>query len=606
MNKFRAVLDIFRYDIPFSKKLNRLYIIIFIIPLFLINLSLASHVAGLLEKQLRYAATANYQQTLEYLKAELSYYDTLAFTLSRVDNLQILYQNRRRLAGMSANELSIHKRDLEAAIYTAISRSSVAGFSLYLDGALGILANQSTYFSFDEIRDRKWFSEIDFYFKKHRRSFLLCPPGWLEQDGGKIVSFARTIFSKDNYWELFGLVRVDIHLSVFTAILEKNNSNAGSISYIVNYENEIIALSNGPAAGIVPSPEDFLSYSPVETDAQWRPILINGQEFITRRAPVGKYRINLITLIPTSAIRRDSVMLQIVVFFILAGLSCAAGFFFYREFSTLATRIRLIIRRMQATNQGNLEPITEYAGQDEVGQLIVNYNLMVENLRAFAEYKYQSGMELKNYELQVLQEQINPHFLYNTLEMINWLAKNGLTEKVGAAVDALARFYQAALGGGKNMVPLRNELAHVEAYINLQNMRFEDVLHYRCEYPEEALACLVPRTILQPIVENAILHGILEKVSGEGSILVKVKAEGRVLRICIEDDGVGMDAGEVERLNSGTANDGYGAANVAKRLKLMYGPGGGLFCRSEKGRGTTVTLTLPAETGDGPTVPGPG
>jgi two-component system sensor histidine kinase YesM len=606
MKKFRTILDIFRYDIPFAKKLNRLYIIIFIIPLFLINLGLASYVAGLLEKQLRYAATANYQQTLEYLKAELSYYDTLAFTLSRIDNLQILYQNRYKLAGMSANELSIHKRDLEAAIYTAISRGSIAGFSLYLDGELGILANQDTYFSFDEIRNQRWFNEIGLYFKKHRRSFLLCPPTWIEQDGDKIVSFARTIFSKDNYWELFGLVRVDIPLSVFTGILVKNNSNAGSVSYIVNYENEIVALSNGPAAGIADSLGDFLSYSPVETDALWRSVLIDGQEFITRRAPVGKYRINLITLIPTSAIRQDSVTLQIVVFFILLGLSYAAGFFFYREFSTLTTRIHLIIRHMLATNQGNLEPITEYAGQDEVGQLIVNYNVMVENLRAFAEYKYQSGMELKNYELQVLQEQINPHFLYNTLEMINWLAKNGSTEKVSAAVDALAQFYQAALGGGQNMVPLRNELAHVQAYIDLQNMRFEDVLHYRCESRDEALACLVPRTILQPIVENAILHGILEKESGEGSILVKVEVEGPLLRICIEDDGVGMDGGQVERLNNGMANGGYGAANVAKRLKLMYGPSGGLFCRSEKGRGTRVTLTLPVQTGDSSTVPYPG
>jgi two-component system sensor histidine kinase YesM len=602
MNRFRAILDIFHYDIPFSRKLNRLYIIIFIIPLLLINLGLASYVAGLLEKQLHYSAAANYQQTLEYLKAELSSYDTLAFTLSRIDNLQTLYQNRRKIADMSANELSIYKRDLEAAVYTAISRGSIAGFSLYFDGELGILANRTAYFSFDEIRDDIWFKEIESYFRKHRRSFLLCPPGWIRQSDNKIVSFARTIFSKDNYWELFGLVRVDIPLSVFTEILEANNSNAGSISYIINYEDEIVALSNGTSGSPAVPLGDFISYSPVETNAGWRTIFINGQEYIIRQAPVGRYRINLVTVIPISAIRRDSTTLQITVFLGLLGLSITAGLFFYREFSTLTTRIRLIIKYMQATNKGNLEPITEYAGRDEVGQLIINYNTMVENLRSFAEYKYQSGMELKNYELQVLQEQINPHFLYNTLEMINWLAKSGSNEKVSAAVDALAQFYRAALGGGKNTVPLRNELAHVQAYINLQNMRFEDVLHYRCECPEEALACLTPRTILQPIVENSILHGILEKESGEGLLLVKAELAGggrRVLRIYIEDDGVGMDAEQTEKLNRGRAGGGYGAANVAKRLKLMYGPGYGLYCQSERGRGTRVVLTLPAMSGAG-------
>jgi two-component system sensor histidine kinase YesM len=597
MNRFRAVLDIFHYDIPFSRKLNRLYLIIFIIPLLLINLGLASYVAGLLEKQLRYSAAANYQQTLEYLKAELSYYDTLAFTLSRLDNLQILYQNRRKIADMSANELSVYKRDLEAAVYTAISRGSIAGFSLYFDGELGILANLTTYFSFDEIRDDIWFNEIESYFRKHRRSFLLCPPGWIRQGDSKIVSFARTIFSRDNYWDLFGLVRVDIPLSVFTGILEANNSNAGSISYIVNYENEIVALSNGSSGSLAAPFGDILPYSPVETDAGWRTVFINGQECITRQAPVGRYRINLVTVIPISAVRRDSTALQITAFLVLLGLSITAGFFFSREFSTLTTRIRLIIKYMRAANKGDLGPITEYAGRDEVGQLIVNYNAMVESLRSFAEYKYQSGMELKNYELQVLQEQISPHFLYNTLEMINWFAESGSTEKVSAAVDALAQFYRAALGGGKNMVPLQNELAHIQAYINLQNMRFEDVLHYRCEYPEEALACLTPRTILQPIVENAILHGILEKDSGEGRLLVKAELADGVLRIYIEDDGVGMDAGLVEKLNQGRADGGYGAANVAKRLKLMYGGAYGLYCQSERGRGTRVVLTLPAKTG---------
>jgi two-component system sensor histidine kinase YesM len=313
------------------------------------------------------------------------------------------------------------------------------------------------------------------------------------------------------------------------------------------------------------------------------------------QAPLSKYRVNLITIIPLSSIRNLGRRLQIIASLVLVLLSLIAGLSFRVEFSNLTTRVNLLIRYMRATNNGVPEPIAGSAGRDEVGQLIANYNKMVENLRAFAEYKYQSGMELKNYELQVLQEQINPHFLYNTLDMINWLAKSGLNEKVSAAVDSLAQFYRAALGGGRQMVPLRNELAHCQAYIDLQNMRFENVLRYHCECPERTLSCLVPRTILQPIVENAIVHGILEKESGAGNILVQAGLEEGRLRILIQDDGVGMSAGDVEKLNHETS--GYGAANVAQRVRLMYGQEYGLRYYSERGAGTRVILTLPAETG---------
>jgi two-component system sensor histidine kinase YesM len=592
--RLRNLFTIFHYDIPFAKKLNRVYLLIFILPLLLINFYLASYVARLLEQQLRYSAAANYQQTLQYLEAELSYYDTLAFTLSRIGEFQYLYQNRRNIRDISANEVNILKRELETAIYTAISRVSIAGFSVYLDGELGILANQNTFFGFNDIEDDIWFKEMMIHFKRHRRSFLLCPPAWKTANEKKVVSFARTIFSKDNYWELFGLVQVDIPLDTFMDILDKNNSHSGSISYIINYENEIVVASDMfPDEGA--SLRGLFPYNPLEISGAWQNVRINGQYYITRQAPVGKYRINLITLIPINAIRADSRTLQFVVFLILLALSIMTGIFFSREFSVLAARIQLIIKYMQATNDGILTPISEYAGKDEVGQLITNYNKMVENMRSFAEYKYQSGMELKSYELQVLQEQINPHFLYNALEMINWLAKNGHNERVSAAVDALAQFYQAALGRGKNIVPLQNELTHVQAYIDLQNMRFENVLQYRCVFPEEALACMVPRTILQPIVENAILHGILEKECGAGSITVAVELEGENLLIEVQDDGVGMSAGQTEKLNAGAISGGYGAVNVASRIRLMYGPDYGIHYQSEKGKGTCVQFTLPAQ-----------
>jgi two-component system sensor histidine kinase YesM len=584
----RRLLYVLHYDVPFAKKLNRIYLAVFIIPLALINLFLASSVAGLLEKQLRYAASVNFEQTLRYLEAELSSYDTLAFTLSRIDLFQTLYENRRALGEISSNEMSLLQRDLETAVHTAISRSSVAGFAFYLDGELGILRNGTSYFGFAGIQNEVWFREMTAQFARHRRSFLLCPPAWIREGEQNQISLFRTIFSRENYWELFGLARIAIPLSRFTAILGKNAASSGGVSYLVNYQGELVASSGG-GPGELP----LLPYRASEPEGGWRTGDIAGRRCLIRQAPVGKYRINLVTFIPLTSIRRESVTLQMIVFMILLFLSAAAGFVFHREFSAVAARIQVVIQHMQAANSGTLSPILGRRGKDEVGQLMGNYNKMAENLRAFAEYKYQSGMELKNYELQVLQEQINPHFLYNTLEMINWLAKNGQAEKVSAAVTALARFYQAGLGDGKSSVPLQKELEHVQAYIDLQNIRFENALDYYATTAGEADSSLVPRTILQPIVENAIIHGILEKESGAGSISVRAETAGNCLWIYVEDDGAGMTLEQTERLNSTGSGARHGAANVAMRIRLLYGAAYGLSFQSAPGQGVRAVFQLP-------------
>jgi two-component system sensor histidine kinase YesM len=281
---------------------------------------------------------------------------------------------------------------------------------------------------------------------------------------------------------------------------------------------------------------------------------------------------------------------------VLIVLGLAAGYLFSKIFRSLTNRIQLIIDHMRHTNQGQPDPIPDVPGTDELGQLIENYNTMVGDIQTFAEYRYQSGMALKSYELKVLQEQINPHFLYNTLEMVNWLARNGQNDKVSRAVTTLAQFYRASLRRGSATVTLAQELEHVRAYIDLQNMRFEDILEYRTEIPAEAQKLQVPRIILQPVVENAILHGVLESGKESGVIDIKAELNGELLLLRVKDDGKGIGPEALEKLNGlskgGQSEGGFGIYNVVQRIQLMYGTEYGLSYTSGP-EGTEVTFKLP-------------
>ena len=567
----------------------------FIIPLIVINFIFIMTMTNRMREQISYATNINFQQTLDYLEAYISSYDTLAFNLSRIDDFQDLYRNREQLESLDSNDFFLIRNNLNTKIFTVISRSPNRGVSFYFDRELTILANNETYFRFRDISGEIWFYEMYINFIRNRRSFLVCPPSWSEENS-QVVSFARTIFNMNYYWDLIGFVKVDMPIDSIINILKKNITLQDTSSYILNYRQEIVASFHEG------NPENLESLLPYRNFTPWyngEIINLTGKNYMVWQSPIGRYHLNLITLIPVSAITNQSELFAILIIASLLLLSFGASFAFRKEFAFLTKRLQLVIINMQATNNGTLSTVSGEPGKDEAGQLIINYNKMVENLKTMIENNNRHSMELRNYELQILWEQINPHFLYNNLEMINWLSKNGQNEKVSIAVDTLALFYQVALSGGMQKIPLSMELEHVRSYINLQNMRFENVLKYQCESPEDCDSLYVPRTILQPIVENSVIHGVLEKESGMGSIRISINSSADFLIIEIEDDGVGIPEEKTRRLNeslkAGKVGTGYGVVNVAKRIELMYGPAYGLFFKSEYGIGTTVTIRLPLD-----------
>ena len=216
--------------------------------------------------------------------------------------------------------------------------------------------------------------------------------------------------------------------------------------------------------------------------------------------------------------------------------------------------------------------------------------------------------ELRMAEFRALQAQINPHFLYNTLDMINWLSQTGQSEKVTEAVQILSRFYKLTLSRRELMNFIEKELEHVSLYVRLQNMRYDNCVAFVVDVPEELCEYTIPKLTFQPIVENAFLHGIMMKEEKKGSILLTGWPEGDDIVFIISDDGAGIPPETLDTLkddvNAGTGSSAsprhtafsghIGIYNTNLRLKSLYGESYGLSITSTLGKGTEVTVRIPA------------
>ena len=214
---------------------------------------------------------------------------------------------------------------------------------------------------------------------------------------------------------------------------------------------------------------------------------------------------------------------------------------------------------------------------------------------AVMEKQIEDQRSLHRAELELLQAQINPHFLYNTLDSIAILAESDRSEDVVNMVTSLSTFFRNSLNKGEDIISLDAECKQVTSYLEIQQIRYSDILRYEINIPEELLDCMVPKLILQPLVENALYHGIKNR-RGMGTITVTGEADGNDLLLKVTDNGAGMDEEQVRILQAGIYEDrhtGLGLVNVHKRIRLYCGEPYGLFFESQVGKGSIVSIRLP-------------
>lgn len=267
---------------------------------------------------------------------------------------------------------------------------------------------------------------------------------------------------------------------------------------------------------------------------------------------------------------------------------------------SIAVPIEKLCESTQKVAKGDFSTRVVAGSGDELDELADSFNIMVGEISGLVEDVKTEQLNLRMMELKLLQTQINPHFLYNTLDTIIWLAEDCQTEQVVAMVTSLSDFFRTTLSKGKDYISIREEESHIRSYLEIQKFRYRDILEFEIDFSEEIRDYQIIKLTLQPIVENALYHGIKNK-RGMGKITVTGRMAGENIEFIIKDNGIGMDEQTLERIRrvingeeEFDSKGGFGMANVEKRIQLNYGKEYGMVLNSEYGFGTEIKISIPA------------
>lgn len=487
-----------------------------------------------------------------------------------------------------------------------IASDMITGVQIYMDfppQSVRLFNDELTkdYFSpLSKARGTYWYG----IFQGTQQSSLYCPEFYLggreKREYGDLAYITSTTF----YYQ--GSAR-QAYIAVYSSsehlneMLKDNLKLTGSVSYIINDRNAVVATSDSSLSGIY-----LLDYDTIENS------FMSSNNFIERNildttVYAGFYNIKqpgwfMVTVLPSGPLitQSNTIMIQYILMYL--GFLIFALFLAHSMSHSITNRISSVIHQMSKVRKGTLSPMSSPQYHDEIGDLIDTYNYMTRKMDQLMTEQAKAAEELRIAEFHTLQAQINPHFLYNTMDMINWLAQQGRTDEVSLAVQKLSRFYKLTLSRKQSISTIASETEHVSIYLQIQNMRYHNSISFVCDIPDELMEYQIPKLTLQPIIENSVLHGILETPSKTGTIVLTGWLEDSDIVLLISDDGVGIPPEKLQTLllensygiTSASSGTNIAVYNTHRRLQILYGNEYGLNYSSEFGKGTDVELRIPA------------
>lgn len=434
-----------------------------------------------------------------------------------------------------------------------------------------------------------WRENTDAYYL-----WLTSPSLHRGQMQAKYITYLCKIPSANKLGAVLGLMQADIPLAALEAILDEAAVSPNAALFLINNRGEVFARGGAGAYALESGAARALDALPRGQAEPLQSLVWGAGRYLGGQRDIAFSDWRLVYLVPekdylqvTSA-WRNAMLINIAIIVL-----CAMPLL-YLAARSVTGRLRRLSDSLERAADVNFDIELPAGDHDEIGRLIDRFNYMAVRTNELLDERYRMGQQLKAAELHVLQEQINPHFLYNTLDMLHWMALRSGETRMNEVLSSLSSFYRLSLSKGEDLVPLEREIRHVEAYMHIQNVRFSDRIHLVIDVPEALHACPVPRILLQPLVENAIQHGIREREDESGTIEITARALQDGILLTIRDDGVGMDAKTLDRLNDPYAKPiGYGVRNTGDRLALHFGPMASLCFESADGCGVTVSIRIP-------------
>ena len=477
--------------------------------------------------------------------------------------------------------------------------NSVYRFCLYVPDEVMYAGNQYYFDGVSRLKERSDYVDLRYALNRGEDYVAISRErdGVDQQDTSQMVTLYHRIASKKEKEEELGICSISVSAKYFQDIMKNANITSEGLVYLMSENGRMITSSN----------------SSILQKMQKKGILLNyGAELFMEKRKEGQkeYYITwqnvdgaswqMILIIPENEYEDQYRFLWLSAALMLGSMIAVIVLMSYLLSGYYVGRLKKLNAEMTGLESGNLNanlPIT--TEEDEIEEIYHNFNGMVQEVQRLMQEHYQLGKEVKMAEVRALQAQINPHFLYNTLDLINWISMDYGAEEIGTLTWNLARFYRLSLNHGKSLISIGEEVEHVEVYVNIENYHFDNAISLEVDVPEELknYACL--NIILQPFVENAIVHGIAEKPDIEScEIRIRARREEQDIIFSVQDDGPGVDVEQMQKETQQdirTAQHGYGVRNINFRLKLCFGEKYGVtYLESEKG--THVEIKIPVMT----------
>lgn len=441
--------------------------------------------------------------------------------------------------------------------------------------------------------DNDWINRI----KKADGEWVLLPlhkPNYYLNKDTSVFSVARLIRDPSSH-EPLGIIKIDLKQELINEIV--SNSNAKSHIFILDKNNQFI----------YPNKEDkliessFLSVIENIKVNNYTNIPIDGTDFMMVYHQSSYSGVKTIMLTPRSSVFSEvNHLRKVIILVVIVGIliSFLLGFLLSKP---LVGSIHTLRKAMGKVEKGNFAQRVTIQSNDEIGELGKGFNLMINEIDRLVSEVYKTSLREKEAEIRALQSQMNPHFLYNTLESINMLAITKGNLEVSDMVSSLGKLLRYTIDNSSKIITLDEELSFIRSYLAIQKVRIGENLQYTEDIEPNLNKVFLPKLVLQPLVENAIVHGLFQQ---GGHIFIKAYVERGFLKISIRDNGKGITELELTKLKrlienqhtvSSEKHNGIALTNVHERLQLLYGKQFGITIDGREQNGFSVTLTLPIQ-----------
>lgn len=497
-------------------------------------------------------------------------------------------------------------KDLRYLVETVQSNSDVFHVRLFVNKSKLYAGERINFFTLDSLKERPWYNGII----EGNGGIVwtgVYEETYLEAGKARIFSSARMLRDPDYYDKVSGVMMIDVKESLVSNILSTLQFAPGTQVYLVAADGSVVYHPDPDKIGTVvdSSIQDILGQGSEGSST----LKLNGEDndvMFTTLHPTGwklvaqgtESQLSPEALKLTQRSEWTSLLEYVALFLILPFVLLAI---IVRGMNRRVNHVITVIRKEGTESLNELSPVN---GDFHMLERSVDHLIL--RVRTLVEEKYKAQIHEREAQLQALQAQINPHFLYNTLDTINWIAIGKGATDISGMIDSLAKYFRLSLNKGKNIVSVEDELRLAEVYLEIQQSRFPDTFEFKLELEPGVEEQQMPKLILQPIVENALLHGIRKAKSKRGTIVISAKEDNGDLLFTVSDNGIGMEeerARELLREPAGSSDtslgsgSSYGLFNVNERIKLYAGDDYGLSITSQLGAGTTVYVRLKAGAG---------